>query len=246
MTEVHHNHEHANQNAAANGAAHHNQVPEGTVETQVELTPEQKHEKIRALFDSTRDIRDFKFYFRTDDLGNKRPTVELKLPVLSVEGIVAVLEGGNEKAIALLLDAAAAVVEDQARSLVQDKEDISQDNFPMDQIDWQFIADMPRAERRGGGIGKETWDEFAKNYIAVMPNATGKTPEQVALAAKLLLGKFNAVKTNKPVIKALQAQLGIYTTVSPNAEAYTACVEFLNNKATALLEADEAALLEML
>lgn len=240
MNHPDHNHAHA--------AEQHTQAAEQTQTAgeKVELTPEQKHAQIKAKFDSSVDIKPFKYYFRKDELGNKRPTVELLLPVPSVEGIVGILEGGDEKQLSLLLDAVAAVIDDQARSIVQDKEDISQDNFPFDQLGWEYIANLPKAERRGGGISKETWDEFAKDYIAVMPAATGKNADQVALAAKLLTGKFNAVKTNKPVIKALQGQLGIYTTVSPNVETFTACVEFLNNKAEALINADETAFLDLL
>lgn len=204
------------------------------------------HARIQAKFDNTVDIKDFRYYFRKDDLGNKRPTVELKLPVLSIEGLVGVLESGDEKQIALVLDAIASVIDDQARSIVADKEDVNQDNFPFDQITWEFIANMPKAERRGGGISKETWEEFGKDYATTMLAATGKTADQVGLAVKLLLGKFNAVKTNKPILKALQAQLGLYATTSANAETYVACIEFLNNKATALQEADETALLELL
>lgn len=233
------------------GVAQQAQLTEGQEAAKTELveqvkSEEQRHAEIRAKFDNTVDIKDFKYYFRKDDLGNKRPTVELKLPVPSVEGIIKILEGGEEKQIQLLLDAVASVIDDQARSLVQDKEDISQDNFPFEQIGWDFIANMPKAERRGGGISKETWEEFGKDYVAIMPGLTGKTADQVALAAKLFIGKFNQVKTNKPVLKALRTQLGIYAENSPNMETYAACVEFLNNKATNLIEANEAAMLDLL
>jgi hypothetical protein len=76
-----------------------------------------------------------------------------------------------------------------------------------------------------------------------MPSITGKTEEQVTLAAKLLITKFNSVKTNKPVIKKLKEQLGVYINGSPNAEQFIDCVKFLDEKADALLAADEAAML---
>lgn len=237
-----------NEHHAEGNQQHHGEHAGVHVETAVK--PEDKdaalHASIKAKFDNTVDIKDFRYYFRKDDLGNKRPTVELKLPVPSVEGLVKILEEGNEKAIALVMDALSSVIDDQARSLVADKEDINQDNFPFEQITWEYIANLPKAERRGGGISKETWEEFGKDYATTMLAATGKTADQVGLAVKLLLGKFNAVKTNKPILKALQAQLGLYATTSANAETYVACIEFLNNKATNLLEADEAALLELL
>lgn len=219
------------------------------VPKEILLTEEQKstaHAKIEANYNKLLMPKDFKFSFKTDkETGIKRPTVELRLPVLSVEGIVAILEGGEEKAkeLELMLDALAEIVYDQARSIVNDDEAITQENFPMDKVTWEAIANMPRAERRGGGISKETWEEFAKDYVEVMPSATGKKAEAVALAAKLLIQKFNPVKTQKAVIQMLQGQLGVYITSSPNAEQYADCVEFLNKKAENLLNMTEADLL---
>ena len=216
---------------------------------QVEAEKQALHQQIVARFNNKVDTKEFKFSFKTDkETGIKRPTVELRLPVLSVEGIIDILQNGEErpKELELLLDVLSEAVYDQARSIVNDDEAINQENFPLDKVTWEFIANMPKAERRGGGISKETWDEFAKDYIEVMPAATGKKPEQVGLAAKLLLAKFNPVKTQKPVITMLQGQLGIYITTSPNAEQFQDCVEFLNKKAETLLNADPAALLEAL
>ena len=205
------------------------------------------HAAIKANFDNKVDVRDFKFHFKkvkdeATGLESKRPTVELSLPTPSVEGIIAILETGG-KGLELLLEAVTDVITNRARELVNDKEDITQDNFPLDELAWEKIANLPKAERRGGGISKETWEEFAKDYIQVMPSVTGKTAEQVGNAAKILLNKFNAVKTNKPVLKLLKDQIGLYASNSPNAETYTDCISFLVDKADALINMDEAALL---
>lgn len=200
---------------------------------------------IRANFDNTVDIRTVAYHFRKDELGNKRASVELQLPVPSVEGLIAILEGGG-KPLDLLLEAAADIVISQAKSIVDGKEDINQENFPMDLIGWDYIANLPPRERRGGGIPKEIWDAFSKDYIEVMPAVTGKTLEQVGAAAKLLVTKFSTVKTNKPVLGFLKEQLALYITHSPNAEDYAACVDFLQQKADQLIAADEAALLAAL
>lgn len=203
---------------------------------------------IQANFNNKVDAREYKFHFKTvkdkeSGIETKRPTVELTLPVPSVEGIIAILEAGG-KQLELLQSAVADIVVAQARSILGDNEAItSQDNFPFEQVNWEFIANMPEAEKRGRGIPKEVWEEFVTDYIAVMPAVTGKTTEQVSLAAKLFLNKFQQVKTNKPVIAKLREQLAIYVNNSKNAEQYTDCVKFLDEKASALMEADETALL---
>lgn len=212
-----------------------------TVSTPVQ-TPD-----IQANFDNTVDLKDFKFSFREDkDLGGKRPTVELKLPVPSVEGVIEILKAGG-KQLDLLLDAVAQVVVDQARSVINDNAKITgQVDFPMDQVTWAFISTIPPKERRGGGIAKELWEEFGKDYIAVMPAVTGKSAEQIGNATKLLLAKFQPVKTVKPVISLLKDQLAMYVEHSPNAEQYAECISFLVEKADSLLNVDEATLLQNL
>lgn len=202
---------------------------------------------IQPNFDKFTDKKSFKFHFKKDELGNKRPTVELELPVPSVEGIIDILtKEGNEKELALLIESIENVVTAQARSLVNADENISQANFPVSSVLWGFIANMDKAERRGGGISKETWAEFAKDYTEIMPAVTGKTADQVGRAAAIFIDKFNKIKTNKPVLTKLKEQLGIYVTSSPRAEDYTDCVEFLTDKADKLLAQDDSALLDNL
>src|ERR1700744_6512079 len=204
------------------------------------------HNKIVAKYNNMGDTKEYKFAFKSDkQTGFKRPTVELRLPVMSVDGLVDLLNNADTrpKELELLMDVLADAVYDQARPIVNDNESINQDNFPLDKVTWAFIANMPKAERRGGGIAKETWEEFAKDYMAVMPAATGKTMDQVGAAAKLLVPKFAQVKTQKPVINLLIQQLGIYVNVTQQLEEFTECVEFLNKKAETLLNMSDEDLL---
>jgi len=203
---------------------------------------DQETSQVQANFDKFNDSKEYKFHFKKDSLGNKRETVELNLPVPSVEGVIRILETGG-KQLDLLLAAVGDVIASQARSILNENEAMIASNFPLEQCSWEAIANMPEAEKRGRGIPKETWEEFAADYLSVMPGITGKTEEQITLAAKLLVNKFNSVKTNKPVVKKLKEQLAIYTTGSPNAEQFSDCIKFLDEKADALLAADEAAML---
>jgi hypothetical protein len=213
------------------------------------------HLAIKANFDNKIDVKDFKFHFKKvkelDSEGKetgvetKRPTVELALPVPSVEGVIAILEAGG-KQLDLLMETVQEVISNRARDLVNEQEDISQANIDLSKLTWEAIANLPRAERRGGGIAKETWEEFGEDYIAVMPAVTGKSADQVGNAAKILLTKFATVKTNKPVLKLLKDQIGLYVTSSPNAEKFAECVAFLTEKADTLINVNEADLLKNL
>ena len=205
-------------------------------------------EEIVANFNRFLDEKEVKFSFRTikdeaTGLESKRPTIEQKIPVPSVEGIIAILEAGG-KQLEMLQEAVADVIYQRAREILADDDKLVE--VPIDLLSWEVIANLPKAERKGRGIPKEIWDDFSKDYIAVMPAITGKTAEQVGNAAKIFLNKFQQVKTNKPVVSLLKGQLAMYLNSSPNAESFSECVEFLLNKADTLLSADEAALLEAL
>lgn len=185
----------------------------------------------------------FKFSFKKDDLGNKRPTIELTLKCPTKHGVEVMLE--DEKQTEYLLDVLEGEVYKQAREQVGDevKPVNSQEELDESKLTMEYIANLPKAERRGGGIAKEVWAAFAADYISVMPALTGKNAEQIGNAAKLLTAKFQPIKTNKKVISFLKEQLGMWFTNTSNAEDFAEVYEFLDKKAETLLQADEAALL---
>lgn len=203
--------------------------------------------RIHANFDNKVDVQEVNFSFRKvmdekTGVEFKRPTITLAIPKPSVEGLVAIIEQGG-KGLDLLVEAAADVVISRARNLINDNEDMTADNFPYEELLWDKIAALPPAEKRGGGIPKEVWEEFIKDYIAVMPALTGKTVERVENAARNFANKFAAVKTNKKVLDLLVDQIGIYATGAPNAENYIECINFLTEKADKLMNMSEEELL---
>lgn len=229
-----------------------------------ELTPEEKaaaekaaeearaklHGTIKANFNNQVDVVETNFHFRkvkdeATKIETKRPTVTIPVPAPSVEGIVAILETGG-KGLELLLEAVRDKIVEQARELINDNEALTADNFPYEKLSWENIANLPKAERRGGGISKETWEEFAEDYKAVMPGVTGKTKESVELAAKVFVSKFANAKTNKPVLKKLEEQLGIYASATTRGEEMTTVIEWLSNKLDTLIKTDETNLLNAL
>lgn len=211
--------------------------------------------QIKANFNNLVDIKETNFFFRKvkntvkdpetgkeNVVETKRPTVTLPVPTPSVEGIVAILEAGG-KQLDLLLEAVAGVVVEQAREYINEHEEANADNFPYDNLSWEKIANLPKAERRGGGISKELWDDFETDYVEIMPALTGKKKEAVEMAAKVFKTKFQGAQTNKPVLKLLQGQLAIYAENTTQGETLLPCIEFLQNKLEKLLNTDETNLL---
>jgi len=208
-------------------------------------------------------LSEFKFRFKEDKLGNKRDAVQIVVPTISLSTIAKLCSGtmpgvddkgnpikdaaGNQievpsKQAALIQEAVNAVYQDQIRSIVNEKEDISQANFPMDQATWEYIANMDRASRRGAGISKDTWDAFAEDYCKVMPAVTGKSAEAVAQAAQIFVRKFRDVTGNLGVVEKLATYLSMYMEAPGNkSEDFVDVLEFLGKKAKDLLSAKDKA-----
>lgn len=210
---------------------------------------------IKANYDSLVDLVETKFHFKKvvskeSGVEYKRPTIEVMIPRPSILGIINILEKpDNEKELALLMDAVQDVIMSRARDLVAEDENYTTENmgsFPFKQLTWEAIANLPKAERRGGGISKELWEGFAADYVAVMPGVTGKAVEKVQKAADVFISKFAAVKTDKPVLKLLKDQLALYVNSTNNGDQFADCIEFLQNKANTLLQADSSKLLDNL
>lgn len=184
------------------------------------------------------------FHFKKDkELGTKRDSVKLRLPFLTVDGVVEILESGDTKQVELLLNAANEEIVKQARQQVNDKEDISEDTVDYSALSWQAIANLPPAARRGGGISQETWAEFGKDYAMVMAEAGGRNEEQINKHLSILLSKMQKAKTNKPVLNAFKGFLALYVEHTNQLEEFQECVDFLNNKIETFLNLSEAELL---
>lgn len=171
-----------------------------------------------------------------------RKPVHLVIPYPSVQGVINIIERGG-KGLELLLEAMENVVNSSAREILYEDLELTAATFPVAKLAWEVIANIPKVQRRGGGIPKDTWDAFCQDYCEVMPAAAGKTPEQCANAAKILGQKLQPVKTNEAVLNLLVEQLAVYAEATSNLEEFSDCIEFLLAKADTFLNVSEEELL---
>lgn len=213
--------------------------------TSTEATPVPTAEELKIICSNIKanysfdvNVKPVIFRFKTskDENGieTKRDPIELPIPYPTVQGVVEILEKGG-KGLELLLDVVEKEITQTARSIISEDQTLNATNLPVEKLSWEAIANMPKAERSGGGIAKEVWEDFASDYIKVMPEAQGKNIEQVTRAAKILQGKLSSVKTNKPVLRTMVEFLTVYVNSSSRADEFVSCVEFLINKADSLL-----------
>lgn len=204
--------------------------------------------------DPNHQVVEMKFGFRkTKDeatgVETKRNAVEVKLPVLSFEGIVAVLKNAGteagKKQYDLLQQAVQGVYEGAIKDYLADNPAVTSENFPISTFTWEALANQPESERRGRGIAKEVWDDFIKSYNTLMPALTGKPEDNIKKQAAILAQKLNPLKNHEDKEKILpnfKQALTVYLNgAGADAETYAGCVEFLMNKADTLLNAEKNA-----
>jgi hypothetical protein len=176
------------------------------------------------------------------------PPVELDLPLMELSDIVAILNGPNndgvadEKQVKLILEACNNIILERGRELVNDNpEEAREKGISEEEISWKTIAELPPSQRKGAAISDEVWEAFEVDYIDVMKHH-GKTEQQSKMGAKLFRSRFQSVKTNKKVLKALQENLRLWFANSSNSETFQDVYESLSTKVDTLLAADEEAL----
>lgn len=209
------------------------------------MTDTQTHQDINPAHDPLVDYKELTFNFRkTKDaetgVETKRKAVTAKIPVPSVEGIVKMLEEGG-KPLELLQNAVESTITDYVKQLLSDDDKITSENFPVDQVSWDIIANLPETERRGRGIPKEVWEDFIKSYIENMPALIGKSVDVVKKQAAILAQKFQPLKNHEKKNELLPKfieMLTLYVNNVPEAEQFTAPIEFLIQKAEQFMKSE--------
>jgi hypothetical protein len=168
--------------------------------------------------------------------------VDIEIPLLTLSGVAEILNGGDEKQSKLIVEAVNNVILEQARDAVNNNpEEVRKNGIDATTLTWAHIANLPPAQRKGPGISEETWEAFKADYISVMQHH-GKTKEKAETGAKLLAARFQPVKLNKTVVRALKDNLSTWFANTASAEEFQDVYESLASKADTLLEQDEDAL----
>lgn len=193
--------------------------------------------------------KEFKFSFKKQKVKNEkgeevaRPPVTLTVPVPSYNGFVDAFLN-DPKVAPYILELVEDQIKDQIRVQLTDevKPVNSQGELDLSKLTLSFIASMPKYERAGTNISKETWEEWEKDYTAVMVPLREEAGDQDATARigrqlKLFTSKFNLVRTDKAVINFLQGQLGIWATKTnpTQLDEFGELFRFLDERASALL-----------
>ena len=179
---------------------------------------------------------------------SKRPAVTLVLPTLTFEGFIEKLTEGDEKVKNWILETVNEQIILAAREQVNDEDNPvnSQGQLNLAKLTIEAIANTPKSDRVGGGISKETWEDFEKDYIITMVAATCLPQAKVEKAAKLFVMRLNPVKSEKQVLIFLRSQLALWAANTAEAESFAEVYTFLDSKIETLLNRDSSELLAAL
>jgi len=179
----------------------------------------------------------------------KRANVKLAIPFITFQGLVSgISEGDNaEKVRAWVISLVNDAVVAQGREQVSDSEKPVnlQSELDVSKLTMEAIALLPKSERGGAGISKETWEAFGKDYALVMV-AQGVRPEAVGKAVDILVRKLVPVKTNKKALAKLAVYINTWYANSTQQEEFADVFEYLKGRADQYLTIDDEALAEAL
>ena len=156
------------------------------------------------------------FYFRTTKNGYKRPTVSVEYPVPTVEGLITLLQGEDEKVQKYIMETVQGSISAHVKGFVDADIDFNQDTMntlvESGQVSIEHIAHIPKADRNV--LNKDDLESFAEAYITIMPEATGKAVEKVKAAASLFVNRFKTVAGDQDILAILKEQLEIFMDVA--------------------------------
>lgn len=185
---------------------------------------------------TTNQRMNFFFKKKLNDLGElvKRPTVILDVPIPTYDGLLHDVSN-NAKVAEFLLELVADAVKNRVRDMLADDEKPlqGQSDLNLNEISLTYIANIPKSERAGGSISKETWEAFERDYTTVMIDPAN--PARSKTAAKLFVNKFSTCKTDKKVLSLLQIRLAEWFSKTPEADDFSDVYKYLDDRLTSLL-----------
>ena len=151
------------------------------------------------------------FHFRTKD-GYKRPSVQAEFDSPSAEGIISLVSSEDTKVVAFVEDLVSEALKSHIKGFIEADLEFNQESLEAlaagGSVSIEHIAHIPKADRTS--LTKDDLETFAADYIAVMPELTGKELARVQGAASLFVERFKRAAGDPDVLSLLQQQLAVF------------------------------------
>lgn len=187
--------------------------------------------------------------------GKKLPKAELYLPIPTPEYLVSILQGGEQTAKQrdLLMSALESIVYSQAREQINDIREkskdivaITQDKLNLDNLLWDYIANLPARERASSVPSDEDLQAFFESYLAVMPKTLEKDEDKIKNHINIFKEGFKKQRSNKPMLEVFKNFLAVYAQNVPEEtlEEQGAVVTYYETKLDRMLKSEEKITME--
>jgi hypothetical protein len=204
------------------------------------------------------------FHFRKEKIKDeegkeievfKHPSVTIPLPVPTVEMVRDIFNapsvGDNNRSseqkfiLDLISDGFYAQARDQINSFREDnpKGTVTADVLDYSKLTITALANMPASER-GSKVSEEDVAEFIKDYVAVMPAASGKDAAKIKAQAGILEKGLRSVKTDKKVLSVMNDLLTMWAANTANLEEHQEVFDMLTGRIKKWVAAEPRNVLE--
>lgn len=196
--------------------------------------------------------------------GEKLPSVKLPLPIPTKTKLAELLTSTDEKdkkAQELLLQAVTDVIYSQARLQINDyrasaaskgedgkAKPIVASILNYNQLDWNYIANLPKSERGSSVPSDEDMQEFYDLYLEIMPAALQKEKGKIENHIVLFKDGFKKQRAQKQFLQVFKDALDVMaaTATEDQMENVAPVWEYYDSRLTRMLKAEETITMDMI
>jgi hypothetical protein len=207
------------------------------------------------------------FHFRKEKIKDsegkeievfKHPSVTIPIPVPTVEMVKEIFtapttgdnnRGSEQKFILdLISDAFYSQAREQINNFREGVDNPKEKLVTADVIDYSkltitALANMPASER-GSKVSDEDMAAFLQDYVAVMPQASGKDASKIKAQADILERGLRSVKTDKKVLNVMNDLLTLWAANTANLEEHQEVYDMLTGRIKKWVAAEPRNVLE--
>ena len=115
---------------------------------------------------------------------------------------------------------------------------ISVSHLDYDKLTLEYISSIPPARRGAAAISEEDWNDWFKDYLNVMLQATGKPLDKLTTHVDIFK-KLPKYRARKDLLEVLQQQLAIYAQSATNLDEYVTPYQRVTDTITRFLTEED-------
>ena len=202
------------------------------------------------------------YFFKTEKLqdaegntvgeGRKHPTVEAILPRPTAEQVIAVLANPDvpNAARTLVLEAIENIVFLAGRAQINEWREknpegtFTANNFDLSKLSLEAIALLPKKQRGGYSPEDAELKAFAEDYKQVMLHVVQFDPKKVGVHVKHLEKGMPKLRNEKKILEMLRGYLDLWASKTEQMEEHAQVFEWLGERITKWLKAEDRDLTE--